>query len=505
MKVGRLAFEGRLREEVIFKQLPEGCSDLGLLVEHRALYTRKEMTTFNFFHLTLQEYMSAFYISQLPASEQRTLFIEHSTSMNVVWRFVAGLTKMQNIGWDEFKRVKISSTYEFVLEDDEVTVGPYLIQCLYEAQDVKSCKIFSYCRVTFNPDDLSMTKYALYVLGYSISACSNAWNVTARSLSEVGLEMLGHGMKSVEYGGGSIDKLDLSLSRRIMNEGEHLLQLPHQILQHITSLNLYLCGIDHRGFENLAKCIPYLCSLTSLYVGENPGGVGDLVKLFHALRKHGKLQKLNIKGTGIGKDDVAALSNLVHPSSSLRKLTVGEYRKNVHVPAEVYQQLVRTVLSPSSLETLQICTTTESPLEYVQSISANIIYLEFTCLLVPSTTPKSPSTSESLPKHESSPSRSSSSSFPWSSSVKTSPEQSAANPGRIKGGTRLSHILRENTSLKQLTLRVSLDRDEVHDIVHSLEDNHSLEKLELLEEYHSKYFSESERQAMRPRIVLWLF
>ena len=95
--------------------------------------------------------MSAFYISQLPASEQRTLFIEYSTSMRVVWRFVAGLTKMRNIGWDAVKRVKIKmwSTYEYVLEGDVASVGLYLMQCLYEAHDVHSCKsVFGHCRVT---------------------------------------------------------------------------------------------------------------------------------------------------------------------------------------------------------------------------------------------------------------------------------------------------------------------------------------------------------------------
>ena len=45
VQLGRLAFEGIMREEVIFKQLPDGCTDLGLLVEHRALYIRKETKT----------------------------------------------------------------------------------------------------------------------------------------------------------------------------------------------------------------------------------------------------------------------------------------------------------------------------------------------------------------------------------------------------------------------------------------------------------------------------
>ena len=125
VQLGKLAFEGRVREEVIFKELPEGCSNLGLLVEHRALYTRKESKNYNFFHLTLQEYLGAFYISQLPANEQRTLFIEHKKykHLRVVWMFVAGLTKMQNIGWDVFKREEGDKESGYVVQGDVVYVG----------------------------------------------------------------------------------------------------------------------------------------------------------------------------------------------------------------------------------------------------------------------------------------------------------------------------------------------------------------------------------------------
>ena len=63
VKLGELAFNGTLREQVIFKQLSEGCSGLGLLAKHTSLYPEEESTTYSFFHLTLQEYMSAFYVS----------------------------------------------------------------------------------------------------------------------------------------------------------------------------------------------------------------------------------------------------------------------------------------------------------------------------------------------------------------------------------------------------------------------------------------------------------
>ena len=56
-------------------------------------------------HVTLQEYFLCIVLSQIPASEQRKLFVEHHElgHLNVVWRFVAGLTRMQTIGWEEFR------------------------------------------------------------------------------------------------------------------------------------------------------------------------------------------------------------------------------------------------------------------------------------------------------------------------------------------------------------------------------------------------------------------
>ena len=351
VKVGKLAFNGTLKKQVIFKQLPEGCSDLGLLVKHTALYTGEESTTYNFFHLTLQEYMSAFYISQLPADEQRTLFSEHSTSMDVVGRFVVGLTKMQNIGWEEFERVKVWTIVRYKGIGEVVEVGPFLLQCLYEAQDVKSCEsVFGLWSLEF--DSRLQSNYGLYALGYCISACSNTWSVRIEDVPREGLEMLGHGMKSVDYGDGSIEEFELS-GYGIMNEGEHLLQIPHQILQHIQSLKLMECDIDQRGFKNLNECIPYLHSLTSLDISANPGGDGSLVKLLKALSEYGKLQTLDMTHISIGMDDVEALAGLVWPSSSLRELRVG----GSHGPplaTDVVNQLVRTVLSPSSLNTVTI-------------------------------------------------------------------------------------------------------------------------------------------------------
>ena len=120
---------------------------------------------------------------------------------------MAGLTKIQNIGWEEFKRVERGYKSSYKVQGDVVAVGPFLLECLYEAQDLQSCEsVFGQYRVKFDSD---LSNYGLYALGYCISVCSNTWNVVTQRTPREGLEMLGHGMKSVDYGGGSIEKLGL--------------------------------------------------------------------------------------------------------------------------------------------------------------------------------------------------------------------------------------------------------------------------------------------------------
>ena len=167
-------------------------------------------------------------------------------------------------------------------------------------------------------------------------------------------------------------------------------------------------------------------------------------------------------GIAVGMDDVAALSDLIQSPGSLRELTVDEVGQSVALetePPPVFQQLLRTILSSSSLETLHIRHYSTFPLDDIENISGSLSTL----------------------------------------SVNTSPEQPTANLG-VKGGTKLSHIIKKNTSLKRLGLLLPLGRDEVRDIVHSLEDNDSLEELWLSESLHFEYFAESEQQVLDPRI-----
>ena len=127
---------------------------------------------------------------------------------------------------------------------------------------------------------------------------------------------------------------------------------------------------------------------------------------------------------------------------------------------------MQAVLSPSSLEILYIYDAGRSSrLDYVESVSDSIRTLVFYKMVA---------------DH---------SGLMWLK----------VNPSKGKGGTKFSRILRKNTSLKRVALIIPLSKNEVYDLVHSLEDNHSLEEL-VLHEVHYTYFPKSELQALDPRL-----
>ena len=213
------------------------------------------------------------------------------------------------------------------------------------------------------------------------------------------------------------------------------------------TLNLSHCGLRQKGFDFLADTVPLLSSLESLVISYNPGGNLSTVKLLQALGKHQRVEHF----------DVMALSEVVQPSVSLRRLAIGCYSDT---SPECVQQLVRMVLSPSSLETLVVVVPLSvSPLDNIETISDSLTSVDFWTQDAPF---------EQLPTEFSC--------------------------------SKLSSILKKNTTLKVLKLKIPLGNTEVRAIVESLKHNHTLTELVLSRKYDFQYFSESERQALDHRI-----
>ena len=350
--LARLAFEGIVKQEVIFANLPDGCDHMGFMNASAELYLgRRASVSYNFLHLTLQEFLAAFYVSQLPANEQKMMFERYSgknpfSHMDVMWKFMAGLTGFKDVGWELVQSRRGRRR--------DGRVRPILLQCLYEAQDEVACEFaLGGSKVTFHPVGnivQHLTGFDYFALGYCVAVSKCTWelNFYNKGLGAEIVEMLVCGLKYKAETGGSIERLLLGRNP-IKQEGmAHIKEMPDNILRHITELSLPSCQLNGLALDTLSETIPTMTNLKELYIDGNPAGDGGTVKLLHALSTLSNLHNLEMYDTHIGCEDIRALSQLIRPSGCLKELWIGG---NVMSP-ECKELMMETVLSKSSLSTL---------------------------------------------------------------------------------------------------------------------------------------------------------
>ena len=127
LRLSEMAFEGVENKDVILHAISSDLTHFGFLDAVPALYGGGGVS-YNFFHLTVQEFFAAYHISHL-GSNGLEVFQKHGKKKrwNMVWRFVAGLTKFSGYDGHIAKHVFI--------QDDEFSL--FLFQCLLEAQTME--------------------------------------------------------------------------------------------------------------------------------------------------------------------------------------------------------------------------------------------------------------------------------------------------------------------------------------------------------------------------------
>ena len=251
--------------------------------------------------------------------------------------------------------------------------------------------------------------------------------------------MMCHGMKSVQYGGGTIERLGFHTCRGILNNKNYLLTLSHDILRNIKTLTLNKCEIDQHGLRNLAECIPHTSSLTRFVLVGNQGVPGGIPVLMEALRERREPLSLDLRDMTLEKSDVTALLDLLQIKTSCIKtlaLDMRDMTSSTHGACRLLQKVLALSLS---LETLHLFSFPVKAFEILCAINENIRNLEI---------------------------------FLRGSDVLT-PRV------RIQSFKKLCHFISENKSLQQLTLDRVLHK-EASAISQSLRQNHTLRKVLLV-------------------------
>ena len=408
LKLGKLALEGALRQQITFKQLPDGCVDLGFMNVSTELYLgRKPVVSYSFLHLTLQEFLAAFYISELPGVEQKLLFIENMLisknniwfkdyshgHLDVLWRFMAGLTGFKDVGWELVGKA-MQGTWNSSMQ-------VLFVHCLLELQNEQMIKSACDTIVKANeatrirPVSYSLfgddkpyvpifhvknlcTPFDCYALGYCVAASGYKWDF---NLEHVGgnevTEMLGYGLLSNGNVSqcGHFNNLNLAKNSLTYQGIASFREFPSNILNQIHTLNLASNQLNKDSLDCLAVVLSHMINLTYLNVSCNPVSPSGMVELFQNL-SNTKVTDFEVHETNLDISDIQALRQLLRLNKNLRKLSIG----NKDMSPECVSLMIETLLSSSSLIILQLWWISYTPKGAcswkVLENNTNLIYLK---------------------------------------------------------------------------------------------------------------------------------
>ena len=337
----RMAYEGILnRQQLVFSaaHLPTGFAPLSLMQEVPQLYTKGRASSYHFIHLTLQEYLAAVHISQLPAHEQTRLFQEHVNSghFKMTMRFMAGLTKLANIPPD-------------------ITVDTKLnyFHFLFEAKDISMTATTLGSDNKFVSPDYSWTPLDYYVTGLAISHSNCSWRLYffSSSIDDEKFELFCQGCAAPGGTGcrGHISYANFSINDITSKSIQSFANIPPHILQNMRELHLNSNKLDGSACDLLAKVVPSMTGLEKLSLGSNPVGSGGAVEVIKALCGS-EVKQLWLQNTGIGEPDCEALCELLKSSHSLQHLHINQN----NLSSESVTSILTELSQNSSLTKLDI-------------------------------------------------------------------------------------------------------------------------------------------------------
>ena len=349
LEMCRLAWEGIVEQQLTFNSDVVGGDTLGLMHGVRELYGGEDgQLSYHFIHVTLQEFLSAYHITQLPPEKQEQVIREHVRTghLNRVVRFYFGLTKPNH-----FTAKMIS---KHLHNRDESTAYHWL----FEVGDVKTATdvlgfIWSvHVRPSYNWSPLDY-----YMLGHSVARYQLHWKLDCRHTHLIRgeeMEMLSKGMASSTRGEWK-GKIEFNFHWcDITLEGvKCFMKIPLPIAGQISKLGFIM---DGNALNAFCEFIPKLTKLQvlSLQSYHNIGkggavcGAVEVLKRLHNCKTPLKKLELELE---LGEEGCAQLGLLLANTDTLEELKI---RKECNISGEGAVHLAAALTNNHLLTDLDI-------------------------------------------------------------------------------------------------------------------------------------------------------
>ena len=248
-----------------------------------------------------------------------------SARFQKVLRFVAGLTKLENIPLDSLQQLLLQQGRE-----DVVKISLNSLHWLFEARCINLYSNLNrkFAILQYSSIDTTTTPFDCFVLGYALShiSCMGHWEIEIIGchVDDECVEMLASGINFRSSKGIQdlkITKLSMH-NNAITTGGATTLAEILKDNRTLQQLNVGNNFIGQEGVTTLAEILKENRALQQRNVSSNAIGQGGATVLAEMLKENGTLQQLDVSGNSIGQEGATTLAEILKENRALQQLNV---------------------------------------------------------------------------------------------------------------------------------------------------------------------------------------
>ena len=328
-EISRLAYKGTCKGQTTFLLPPGKLETLGLLQVVPALYHGRGVeSSYSFLHLTVQEFLTAFYLTCCDNRVLIQVFREEyrNPRWQTVLRFLAGLTRLAFLFADRslwqwlmaMLRIERNSP-QSLRSVDSLSV----VHWVHESQNSRVLEFFGNTSIEYR--NRTVTPFECYELGFCVAQCGvRTLKLEGCCIDKEGAAMLALGMKCQEPTNIRMKQLSLHFNNDILLGQAGAVELLSVITAFpcLTTVDLRDTNIGLEDCQVLGQMMSSHTQLMELNIGNNALS-SEAIKLVIAgigRNENTKLEKLDLSENTFTLEDTTALSSLIMVNNTITHL-----------------------------------------------------------------------------------------------------------------------------------------------------------------------------------------